>query len=75
MSEAVLFEVFLDLWKAYKVLDRERDLDLLAAYEVGPRTVRLLWMYWDRLTMVAKASRYFGCPFKGYRGVTQGDPL
>ena len=25
--------------------------------------------------MVDKASRYFGRPFKGYQGVTQGDPL
>ena len=25
--------------------------------------------------MVENASRYFGIPFKGYRGVTHGDPL
>ena len=25
--------------------------------------------------MVARASGYFGLPFKGYCGVTQGDPL
>ena len=50
-------------------------LYLLAAYGVGPRTVRLLQTYWDRLTMVAKAGGYFGRPFKGYRGFTQGDPL
>ena len=25
--------------------------------------------------MVAKADGYFGRPFKGYQGVTQGDPL
>ena len=28
MREAVLFKVFLDLWKAYNDLDRERALDL-----------------------------------------------
>ena len=42
MREAVLFEVLLDLRKVYDALDLERALDLLAAYEVGPRTVRLL---------------------------------
>ena len=47
MEEAVLFEVFLDLQKAYDCLDRERSLDLLTAYGVGPRTFRLLRMYWD----------------------------
>ena len=50
-------------------------LDLLAAYGVVPRTVRLIRTYWDRLTMVAKAGGYLGCPFKGYQVVTQGDPL
>ena len=65
MGEAVLFGVFLDLQKAYDALDRERALDLLTAYGVGPRTVRLIRMYWDRLTMVAKAGGCFGLPCKG----------
>ena len=59
MGEAVLFEVFLDLRKAYDALDRERTLELLAAYRVSPSTVRILWEYWDQLTMVAKSNGYF----------------
>ena len=55
MREVVLFEVFLDLWKSYNDSDPERALDLLTWYRVGPRTVRLLWTYWYRLDMVAKA--------------------
>ena len=74
MREAVLFEVFLDIRKAYDALDRERALDLLAAYRVGPRTVHLLWTYWYQLIMVAKAGGYFGRPVKGYQEVTQGYP-
>ena len=50
-------------------------LIFLAAYGVGPRTIRLLWIYCIRLTMVARAGGYFGRPFKGYRGIIQGDPL
>ena len=50
-------------------------LELLAAYRVGPKTLRLLWTYWDQLTMVAKAGCYFVQPFKVYQGVTQGYPL
>ena len=42
---------------------------------VGPRTIRLLPTYWDHLTMVARTGGYFGLMFKGYRGVTQGNPL
>ena len=75
MREAVLFKVFLDLRKAYAALDQERALDIITAYGVGPRTVRILRTYWDRLTMVAKAGGYFGRPFKGYQGVTQGETL
>ena len=62
----------MDLWKAYDALYQEKTLYLLAANGVVPRTVRLLRTYWYRLTMVAKARGYFGHPFKGYRGVTQG---
>ena len=75
MRGAFVFEVFLDLRKAYYALDQERDLDLLAAYGVGPRTVRLLWNYWDRLAMVDKASGYFVRLSKVCRSVMQGNPL
>ena len=75
MREAVLFKDLLDLWKSYNALDWERALDLLAAYEVRTRTVRLLQTYWDQLIMVAKAGGYFGRLFKGYQGVIQGNPL
>ena len=75
MREAVLFEVFLDLQKLYGALDWDRCLDILVAYGVQPRTIRLLWTYWDRLTMVVKRGGYFGLPFKGYHIVTQGNPL
>ena len=36
MTEEVLYEIFLDLHKAYDALDRNRCLDILAAYGVGP---------------------------------------
>ena len=75
MREAFLLDVLLDIRKAYDALDQEMALDLLTAYGVGPRIVRLLQTYWDRLTLVAKAGGYFGCSFKGYQGVMQGYPL
>ena len=36
---------------------------------------RLIHCYWDGITMVAREGRYCSTPFKGSRGVTQGDPL
>ena len=47
MRGAVLFEVFLDLQKAYDALDLESSLELLALYGIGPRTLRLLQTYWE----------------------------
>ena len=59
MREEVLFEVFLNLQKAYDALDWDIYLDILATYRFGPRTIQLLQTYWDRLTMVARAGGYF----------------
>ena len=73
--EAVLFEVFLDLHKEYDDLDWDRWIEILVAYRVGPRTIRILWTYWDQMTMVSRVGRYFGLPFKEYRRVTEVNPL
>ena len=75
MREEVLYVIFLDLTKAYAALDRSRSLKILKVYGVGDRVQRLLWGYWDRMTMVARAGGYYGKGFKGGRGMTQGDPL
>ena len=66
MREAVLFEVFLDIHKAYDALYRGRCLENLAENGVGPRVLRLFWAYWGRLTMVTRTGGYFGLHFKGY---------
>ena len=75
MREEVLYAIFLDLTKAYDALDRSRSLDILKGYGVGEQVRRLLTVYWERTTMVARAGSYYGKGFKGGRGVTQGDPL
>ena len=45
MREAVLFKVFLELQKAYDTLYRDIFLNILAAYWVGLRALRLHQMY------------------------------
>ena len=75
MSKEVLYEVFLDLKKAYNTLERERFLKILVAYGVGPSAEFLIWQFWARLAMVAWTGRYYGAPFTGSREVTQGGPL
>ena len=71
----VLHEVFLDLHKAYYALYRSRCLGILEGYGVGPRSLCLIQSYLERLRMVARAVGYYGSPFPGEIGFTQGDPL
>ena len=75
MREEVLYVIFLGLTKAYYSLDRSQSLEILKGYGVGERVRRMLKVYWERTTVVARAGSYYGKGFKGGRGVTQGDPL
>ena len=43
MREAVLFKVFLYLYKAYYALDWDRCLEIIASHRFGPRTIRQGW--------------------------------
>ena len=42
MWEAVLYTIFLDLYKSYDAVDQYRCLDILAGYRMVPRMLRLL---------------------------------
>jgi Reverse transcriptase (RNA-dependent DNA polymerase) len=70
-----LSQIFLDLSKAYDTLDRDRTIQLLQAYGVGPRLMRLLQTFWNNLQLVPKQGVYYGRLIKSELGVTQGDPL
>lgn len=73
LEQVPLYEVFLDLQKAYDTLDRERTLEILVGYGVGPAAIRLLHNFWDQQQVVARLGGYYGMPFEANRGVTQGD--
>ena len=75
LRKEVLHAILLDLQKAYNALDRSRCLFILEGYGVGPRDLFLLQLYWTRQRMVARTRGYYGVPFRGERGVTQGDPM
>ena len=58
LREEVLYVIFLDLHKAYDILDRSRCLEILEGYGVIPKARKLLQTHWHRLTMVARAGGY-----------------
>ena len=65
----------MELHKEYEALDRERCLEILEVYGVGPQDRCILQVYWYRLRLVARTGGYYGMSFQGFRGVMQGDPL
>jgi Reverse transcriptase (RNA-dependent DNA polymerase) len=70
-----MFQVFLDLSKAYDTVDRGKLLYLLRAYGLGTNLSLILENFWNQLWVVPKQKGYYGKPIKSDRGVTQGDPL
>ena len=75
MREVVLQTIFLDIQNAYDALEWDRFLDILVEYCLGSRMLQILWKYWDLLHMLENSGGYFYPPFKGYRGVNQGNHL
>ena len=75
MREEGIYEIFLDLNKSFDALDRGLCLNILEANGVGSHSIRLLWRYWERFTIVARAGGYFGYPFMVHRGMTQEGQL
>ena len=74
MREEVLYVIFIDLQKAYDALDRDRCLEILEGYGVGPRARRILctgvvcgW-YHKQGSTTGRSSR-------DSRGVMKGDYL
>jgi len=67
-----LFQIFLDLKKAYDSVDRDRTLNLLTQYGMGPKLINLLRNFWSRQNVVIRQSGFHGTPIQPERGQTQG---
>ena len=68
-----LFQVFLDIRKAYKSLDREKCLEVLSGYGVGTSLTLLIKSYWERQRTAPKTGKCIGKEFRTGRVLTQGD--
>jgi hypothetical protein len=75
VEQAPLYQIYLDLKKAYNTLNQTRCLEILAGYGVGPNLLCLQKQFWSNAKMVCHAGGNFGEPFNAGRGVLQGGPL
>ena len=75
IEQVPLYGVFIDLRKAYDAMDRGRCLDILKAYGVGPKMLKVIGFFWDHAVLVCRAGGCYGEPFRARRGVTQGGPF
>jgi Reverse transcriptase (RNA-dependent DNA polymerase) len=68
-----LFQVYIDLRKAYNTIDRDRALETLSSYGMGPRLLNLLRHFWkSQRILVTHQSGFHGPEFQASRGGTQG---
>jgi hypothetical protein len=74
-DQCLLYQIYIDLKKAYKALDREQTLNILAAYGVGPKMLALQKHFWGTAKLVCRVGGNYGEAFRAERGVTQGGPL
>jgi hypothetical protein len=75
VDQEPLYQIYLDLRKAYDALDWGQCLEILAGYGVGPNLLRIQKNFWDDAKTVCHAGGNYGLPFEAHRGVTQGGPL
>jgi hypothetical protein len=75
VEQEPLFQVFIDLRKAYDHLSQAKCLEIMTGYGVGPKLLFLQEKFWDQAKMVCHAGGSFGILFATFWGVTQGGPL
>ncbi len=75
VEQKPLYQVFVDLRKAYDHLNCTKCLGIMTGYGVGPKLLRLQEKFWDQAEMVCCAGGSYGKPFATSQGVTQGGLL
>ena len=72
-SSTTVFQIFLDLKKAYDSVNRHRVLHLLAKYNIGPNLRRYIETVWKDQQYILRQKGFYSEPVNANRGLTQGD--
>ena len=60
----ILYQVFLDLTKAYDTIDRPRMLEILTAYSMGPNMLLILKNFWEDQKIAVKQRGFWASVFR-----------
>ena len=63
IAHELLFQMFLDMWKAHNSLDRGRCREILRGYVMGYNTSRPISHHGESLLFVPKVGRLLGMAF------------
>jgi hypothetical protein len=75
VEQEPLYQVFVDLCKAYDHLNCAKCIEIMTGYGVGPKLLCLQGKFWEQAEMVCRAGGSFGKLFAAFQGITQGGPL
>ena len=75
IEQVPFYGIFMDLQKVYDAMDRDRYLQILKGYRVGPNILRRIKYFWDEAVLVCRASGYYGETFPTGCRATQRHPL
>ena len=68
-----LYQIYLDLTKAYDSIDRAQVIKILEIYKVGPRIRRYIGKIWSDQEFILRQAGFYSEKINVERGCTQGD--
>ena len=68
-----IYQIYLDLRKAYDSIDRNRVLRIMEVYKVGPNIRRYIRKIWEKQHFMLRQAGFYSDTINVERGVTQGD--
>ena len=72
-NNITLYQVYIDLRKAYDSIDRKITLRILKAYGLGPNLLNYIGTIWERQRLLLRQNGFYSSPIDVKRGCTQGD--
>ena len=72
-SYETVYQIYLDLRKAYDSIDRGRVMKILEKYKVGKNIRNYVKSVWEKQRFVLCQAGFYSDPLQVERGCTQGD--